>query len=121
NIQTTLNYAELNGENLESMTEFNDLKQDILISFDIKWAYMFQKKFNNEEQINKRDFKALTKILNYCFSSDTKKDKLNVLLDLALDESEYEYLREYCIQNSHLEFLVMYCLHHNKIIDTFKY
>ena len=65
----------------------------------------------------------MKKILNYCFSSDTGKDKdnLNVLLDLALDESEYEYLKEYCIQNAHLEFLVMYCLHHNKLIDTFKY
>nr|CAG8486032.1 5434_t:CDS:2 [Entrophospora candida]CAG8547229.1 8676_t:CDS:2 [Entrophospora candida] len=121
NVQTTLNYAELNGERLESIAEFNDLKQDILISFDLKQAYMFQKKHNNEKQVDERDFKALTKILNYCFFPVLKKDRLNVLLDLTLDESEYEYLQKYCIENAQLDFLVMYCLNHNKLVDTFKY
>ncbi|CAJ0636841.1 9237_t:CDS:2 [Entrophospora sp. SA101] len=121
NVQTTLNYAELNGERLESIAEFNDLKQDILISFDLKQAYMFQKKHNNEKQLDERDFKALTKILNYCFFPVLKKDRLNVLLDLTLDESEYEYLQKYCIENAQLDFLVMYCLNHNKLVDTFKY
>nr|CAG8634342.1 13670_t:CDS:2 [Entrophospora candida] len=120
-VQTTLNYAELNSKTLESMKEFNDIKQDILINFDLKQAYVFQKKHSNEKQIDKRDFKALTKILNSCFFPVPMKDRLNILLDLELDESEYEYLQKYCIKNAQLVFLVMYCLNHNKLADTFKY